>query len=171
MTGNILPYKGIYPKIAKSAYIAPNAYIIGDVEIGEDCGIWFGCVVRGDVNHIRIGDRTNIQDGSIVHVTRVTSPTIIGSGVTVGHSVTLHGCTIKDNAFIGMGALVMDDVVVESYGWVGAGAMVTPNKIVPANQVWTGRPAKFFRETTPEERAYIPKSASNYCELVKEYMD
>jgi len=167
----ILPYKGILPKISKSAFIAPGSAIIGDVEIGEQCGVWFNCTLRGDVAEIRIGDRTNIQDGTEIHVTRNGHPTIIGAGVTIGHSCTIHACRIEDNAFIGMGALLMDDAIVESGAMLAAGAMLTPGKRIPKGQLWAGRPAKYFRDLTPEEIKFIPISAANYVKHVEEYLN
>jgi gamma-carbonic anhydrase len=172
----ILPYRGEYapegvsPTISPKAFIAPGAAVIGDVHIGEDSGIWFGCVVRGDVNYIRIGARTNIQDGTVIHVTRKTGPTIIGSNVTVGHSVLMHACTVEDGAFIGMRATLMDGVVVESGAQVAAGALVTPNKRIPAGELWAGSPAKFFRKLTEEEQRFIPVSAENYVKHAREYL-
>ncbi len=165
----IAPYRNILPTIADDAFIAPGAVVIGDVHIGAETNVWYGCVIRGDVNHIRIGARTNIQDGTVIHVTRKTGPTIIGSGVTIGHSVLLHACTLEDDCFIGMRSTIMDNVVVEKGAWVAAGAVVTPGKIVKAGQVWAGVPAKYFRDMTPEEKAFIPVSASNYKELAAEY--
>ncbi|HOT82867.1 MAG TPA: gamma carbonic anhydrase family protein, partial [Candidatus Defluviicoccus seviourii] len=114
MAGNILPYREILPKIAPSAFIAPTATVIGDVEIGEDAGIWFGCIIRGDVNIIRIGARTNIQDGTIIHVSKDGQGTFIGDEVTIGHMVLLHACTLQSGCFIGMRATIMDDCVVET---------------------------------------------------------
>ena len=165
----ILPYRGILPTIHADAFIAPGAVVIGDVHIGADTNVWFGCVIRGDVNHIRIGERTNIQDGSIVHVTRETAPTIIGSNVTIGHQATIHGCTLQDESFIGMGACVIDGVVVESHGFVAAGALVTPNKRIKTGQMWAGNPAKYFRDLTDNEHAYLAISAKHYVDLSKEY--
>jgi len=172
----ILPYRGEYnvggilPTISPKAFIAPGAAVIGDVEIGEDSGVWFGCVIRGDVNIIRIGNRTNIQDGTTIHVTRKTGPTIIGSGVTVGHAVLLHACTLEDNCFIGMRATVMDGAVVESGAMVAAGALVTPGKRVPSGQLWAGSPAKYFRSLTAEDQAFFPVSAENYVKHAREYL-
>jgi gamma-carbonic anhydrase len=167
----ILPYRGILPKIAKSAFIAPGAAIIGDVEIGEESNVWFGCVIRGDVNIIRIGARTNIQDGTVIHVTRKTGPTHIGSDITIGHSTLLHACTLEDGCFIGMHATVMDDAVVESGAMVAAGALVTPKKRIPKGQLWAGNPAKYFRDLMPEDLAFFPKSVQYYVDLSKEYID
>ncbi len=165
----ILPYKGVMPKIADDAYIAPGAVIIGDVEIGSESNVWFGCVIRGDVNHIRIGKRTNIQDGTVIHVTRKTGPTIIGDNITIGHSVLLHACTLEDDCFVGMHSTVMDDAVVESYGMVAAGAIVTPRKRVLKGQIWGGNPAKYLRDMKPEETDFISISAQNYVDLSREY--
>ncbi len=165
----ILPYKGIMPKIAGDAFIAPGAVIIGDVEIGSKSNIWFGCVIRGDVNTIRIGERTNIQDATVVHVTRKTGPTFIGSNVTIGHSALIHAATIEDDSFIGMHATVMDGAVVRSGGMVAAGALVTPNKEVPAGEIWGGNPAKHLRKMRQEEIDFIAISARNYVDLAEEY--
>ncbi len=175
-TPTILPYrgeynvKGISPTISPQAFVAAGAAVIGDVQIGVDSGVWFGCVVRGDVNIVRIGNRTNIQDGTVIHVTRKTGPTIIGSNVTIGHSALLHACTLEDDCFVGMRATIMDGAVVESGAWVAAGALVTPGKRIPKGQVWAGSPAKYFRDLTDEERAFIPISAQNYVDLAKEYL-
>ncbi|MDX1975415.1 MAG: gamma carbonic anhydrase family protein [Rickettsiales bacterium] len=172
----ILPYKGEYnpngisPTISDKAFIAPGAAVIGDVQIGADSGVWFGCVIRGDVNIIRIGERTNIQDGTMIHVTRKTGPTIIGSNVTIGHSALLHACTLEDACFVGMRATIMDGAVVESGGWVAAGALVTPGKRIPKGQIWAGNPAKYFRDLTPDEIAFIPVSAQNYVAHAQEYL-
>ena len=165
----ILPYKGTMPSIHPDAWIAPGAIVIGDVHIGAFSNVWFGCVIRGDVNTIRIGERTNIQDGTIVHVTRKTGPTSIGSGITIGHQALLHACTLADDCFIGMGATIIDGVVVESGAFVAAGAVVTPNKRVLTGQMWGGNPAKHMRDLKPEEAAFIATSAQNYVDLAQEY--
>lgn len=165
----ILPYKGIMPKIADDAFIAPNAVIIGDVEIGSKSNVWFNCVIRGDVNIIRIGERTNIQDGTVIHVTRKTGPTKIGSGVTIGHMALLHACTLEDGSFIGMQSTVMDGAVVESGAMVAAGAIVTPNKRIPKGQIWAGNPAKYLRDLKPQEAEFIKISEDNYVRLAGEY--
>ena len=169
MTGLILPYKGILPKIHEDAWIAPNAAIAGDVEIGADSSIWFGVQMRGDVHEIRIGSRTNIQDGCVLHVTRNVSGCYVGDNVTVGHMALLHACTIESDSFIGMGAIVLDEAVVESGAMVAAGAMVTPGKRVPAGELWAGRPAKFMRKLTKEDLDFFPVSADNYVRLSKDY--
>lgn len=157
------------PTIHPTAFIAPGAVVIGDVHIGAHSNIWFGCVVRGDVNHIRIGERTNIQDGTIVHVTRKTGPTIIGSNITIGHLALLHACTLEDNCFIGMGAKILDDAVVESHSMVAAGALVTPKKRVLKGQLWAGNPAKHMRDLSEKDLEFFPISAENYVQLAEEY--
>lgn len=162
--------KGVSPTIAPGAFIAPGSAVIGDVHIAKDVGVWFGCVIRGDVHIIRIGERTNIQDGTVIHVTRKTGPTHIGSGITIGHSCLLHACTLEDNCFIGMRATIMDGAIVESGGWVAAGALVTPGKRVPSGQIWAGNPAKYFRDLTEEEQAFIPVSAEHYVKHAREYL-
>ncbi len=167
----IKPYKGKYPKIHPSAFIAENAVIIGDVEIGEDCSIWYNVVIRGDVNYIRIGDRTNIQDGTVIHVTHDTHPTIIGKEVTVGHKVMLHGCTIEDRCLIGMSATVMDGVVVGKESIVGAGALVTPNKKIQPRTLWTGSPAKYKRDLTDKELKWLEESYKNYINYKNTYIE
>jgi len=165
----IKPFRNIMPTIAENAFIAEGAVVIGDVHIGSESNVWFSCVIRGDVNYIRIGDRTNIQDGSVIHVTRKTGPTLIGSGVTIGHSVLLHACTLEDDCFIGMHSTIMDGAVVESGAWVAAGALVPPNKRIPKGQIWAGNPTRYLRDMKPEETAFIPVSSNNYVELAREY--
>ena len=165
----ILPYKGVFPTIHPSAWIAPGAVVIGDVHIGADTNLWFGVVIRGDVNSIRIGERTNIQDGTVIHVTRKTGPTFIGSGITIGHRALIHAATLEDGCFFGMGASILDHAVVESGAYIAAGSLVTPNKRVPTGQMWAGNPAKYFRDLKPEEIAFIPESANHYVNLAKEY--
>lgn len=169
MSQFILPYKGIMPKIHKSAFIAPSASVIGDVEIGEDSSIWYNCVLRGDVNDIKIGARTNIQDGTVIHVTTDFSGTSVGDDVTVGHSAILHACRIENFGFVGMQSLVMDGAVVESFGMLAAGSLLTPGKRVPKGQLWAGRPAKYMRDLTTEELAYIKWSAPHYAELGRDH--
>jgi carbonic anhydrase/acetyltransferase-like protein (isoleucine patch superfamily) len=169
MAGLILPYKGVTPRIHPSAFIAEGAVIIGDVEIGADSAIWFNCVVRGDVNEIRIGERTNIQDGSIIHVTRGGHGTYIGSGITVGHHSVLHACTLKDNCFVGMSATLLDGSVVETNAMLAAGAVLTPGKTIPTGELWAGNPAKKLRDLRESDLAFFPVSAQGYVELAKDY--
>ncbi|WP_236870325.1 gamma carbonic anhydrase family protein [Candidatus Bandiella numerosa] len=165
----ILPYKNKFPKIAKDAFIAENAVIIGDVEIDSKSSIWYNCVIRGDVNYIRIGKETNIQDGTIIHVGTNNGPTIIGDGVTIGHKALIHACTICDYSFIGMNSTIMDYAQVKSYSMVAAGALVTNSKIVEINELWAGVPAKFLRQLKEEETEYINISKERYVALAKEY--
>lgn len=164
------PYKTIMPRLAASAWVAPGAQIVGDVEIGEESSIWYNCVVRGDVNNVIIGARTNIQDGSVIHVSSTGQGTYIGNDVTVGHMALLHACTVEDAAFIGMKACVMDDAYVETGAMVAAGAIVTSGKRVKTGELWAGIPARPMRQLTEEERKYIPYSAAHYVRLMKQYI-
>jgi len=175
-TGLIMPFGGETPRVADGAFVAETATVIGDVEIGSGSGIWFGTVIRGDVNRIRIGRNTNIQDNSIVHVNHDRDglggdPCTIGDDVTIGHMALLHACTIHDGAFIGMRSVVMDNAVVEGGAMVAAGAVVTPGKVVAAGQLWAGAPAKPMRELTEEERASFAYSAKHYAQLARRYLD
>jgi carbonic anhydrase/acetyltransferase-like protein (isoleucine patch superfamily) len=165
----IRTYQGIKPTIAGSAYIEETAVIIGDVVIGEESSVWFHSVVRGDVHFIRIGDRTNVQDLSILHVTHDTHPLLIGHDVTIGHHVVLHGCTIKDRVLIGMGAVIMDGVVVGEDCVVGAGALITERTVVPPRSLILGSPAKVRRSVTEKELAWIKESAENYVTYARQY--
>lgn len=165
----ISDYKGVFPKIDEEAFIAPTSSIIGDVTIGKKSGIWFNSVIRGDVASVTIGDNTNIQDGSVIHVSRDGGNTIIGNNVTVGHKVLLHACHLQDACFIGMGATLMDNVVVETGAMIAAGSLVTPNKIIRKGEIWAGNPAKFFRHLTKEEEDFILISANNYTKHAEEY--
>ncbi|XP_072985670.1 gamma carbonic anhydrase 1, mitochondrial-like [Typha latifolia] len=159
------------PNVHKDAFVAPSASVIGDVQIGQGSSIWYGCVLRGDVNSVRIGSGTNIQDNSLVHVAKSNLsgkvlPTIIGDNVTVGHSAVLHGCTVEDESFIGTGATLLDGVVVEKNSMVAAGALVRQNTKIPCGEVWGGNPAKFMRKLTEEEiAAFFSQSATNYSNL------
>lgn len=166
---NILPYKNILPEIHPDAFLAPTAQVIGKVKIGKDSNLWFNVVVRGDVHEIHIGERTNIQDGTIIHVTTGGIGTHIGNDVTIGHGVILHDCTLQDACFIGMGALIMDKAIVETGGMVAAGALVPPGKVVKSGELWGGRPAQLMRPMTEAEKAFIDVSAKRYVNLSKEY--
>ena len=154
-----------------TVFVAPGVHILGDVTIGEDSSVWFNAVVRGDVHHIRIGRRTNIQDLCVVHVTHDTHPTVLGDEVTVGHHVVLHGCTVSDRVLIGMGAILMDGVVIGEDSIVGAGALVTEQTIVPPKSLVLGSPAKIKRPVTEEELAWIRESAANYIGYARRYRD
>ena len=165
------PYNGIWPRIHDSAWIAPGAQIIGDVEIGPESSVWFNCVVRGDVHHVRIGARTNIQDGSIIHVSTGTHPTLIGDDVLVGHMALLHGCTLESRAFVGLGAIVMDGAVVEGDAMLAAGSLLAPGKRLPGGELWTGRPARFTRTLSEAEIAFNRTGAPHYVEVARHYRD
>lgn len=166
----LLPYNNITPRIGQNVWLAPGAWIVGDVEIADQANVWFNCVLRGDVNNITIGAGTNIQDGTVIHVSSTLQGTYIGADVTVGHAALLHACTIEDAAFIGMQACVMDGAYVETGAMVAAGALVTPGKRVLSGQLWAGSPAKHMRDLTPEEKAYIPYSAKHYVDLAARYL-
>ncbi|MFN3075947.1 MAG: gamma carbonic anhydrase family protein [Alphaproteobacteria bacterium] len=168
-TALILPWHGVMPTIASDAFIAPNATVIGDVVIGAESSIWFGTILRGDVHEIRIGSRTNIQDGTVVHVTAGKFHTHIGSNITIGHGAVIHACTLEDDCFIGMRATIMDGACVESGAMVAAGALVTPGKVVKKGELWAGSPAKCVRPVSAEDLAFFPVSAERYCELAREY--
>ena len=165
----VAAYEGRSPRIAASAFLAEGSVVVGDVEIGESSSLWFGTIVRGDVNHVRIGARTNVQDMSVVHVTSRTNPTVIGDDVTVGHRAVLHGCTIRDRCLVGIGAIVMDGAVVGPEAMVGAGALVPPGMVVPPGTLVLGSPAKVKRQLTPEEIAYFRTSAANYAGYAVRY--
>jgi carbonic anhydrase/acetyltransferase-like protein (isoleucine patch superfamily) len=167
----LFAHRGRFPQIAESAYIENSAAIIGDVVIGEDSSVWFNVVIRGDVNYIRIGRRTNVQDGSVIHVTHDTHPTLIGDDVTIGHNVTLHGCLIKDRCLIGMGAVVLDDVVVGEDSMVAAGAVVAPGTRIPPRSLAIGAPARIKRSLSDQEVAHLKQSAANYLGYMQDYIN
>lgn len=164
----IVTYKGKIPKIAPSAFVAENAVIIGDVEIGENSSVWFGCVLRCEENRIIIGKNTNIQDLTTIHTDHCCS-VIIGDNVTVGHNVVLHGCEIGNNVLIGMGSIIMNGSKIGDNCLIGAGSLITQNMVIPPNTLAFGRPAKVIRELTPEEIEKIAISANEYIELSNEY--
>jgi carbonic anhydrase/acetyltransferase-like protein (isoleucine patch superfamily) len=163
-------YLGSDPQIHETAYIADNAVVIGDVTIGENSSIWFGSVVRGDVNYVRIGDRTNLQDMSVIHVSSRDHPTILEDEVTVGHSVTLHGCYIETGSLIGIGSIVLDGVRIGRESLVAAGSLVTPNPIIPPRSLVMGSPAKVKRPLTDEDLASLKKYWQNYVRLTEVYL-
>ena len=167
----ILPYKNKSPKIASSALILPGADVIGDVEIGDDASIWFGTVVRGDVNFIRIGDETNIQDWCVVHVTVDRHPTVIGDRVTVGHGAILHGCTVEDTCLIGIGAIVLDGAVIGRQSFVAAGTLVTPRTAIPPRSLVMGRPGVVKRALSPSEIDDLAESAKRYVKYAAGYRE
>ncbi|MHA1107777.1 MAG: gamma carbonic anhydrase family protein [Alphaproteobacteria bacterium] len=165
----IIPYRGILPRIAPDAFVAPGTVVAGDVEIGAEASIWFNCTLRGDENPVRIGARTNVQDGSVIHVHSRKQGAYIGCDVTIGHMVLLHACTIEDGAYIGMGAIVLDEAVVEGGAMLAAGALLTPKKRVPRGELWAGRPAKLMRTMPEEELTGLTRTARNYVERAREY--
>jgi carbonic anhydrase/acetyltransferase-like protein (isoleucine patch superfamily) len=160
---------GKEPRLADGVWLADGAVVVGDVEVGAESSIWFGSILRGDVNRIRVGARTNVQDLSILHVTSGTHPTTVGDDVTIGHRATLHGCTVKDRCLIGIGAVVLDGAVVGEEAMVGAGALVTPGTVVPPGTLAVGSPARVKRDLTSEERAFFRKSAANYAAYAAAY--
>jgi len=166
----VMNYEGYVPSIAATAFVAPSASVIGNVKVGAGSSIWYGTTLRGDVNAITVGSNTNIQDNSIVHVAKdnmkgVELPVTIGDRVTIGHGATLHGCTVMNDSFIGMGATLMDGSKVETGAMVAAGALVTAGTVVPSGQIWAGNPAKLLRKLTDGESSFFAKSAENYAAL------
>lgn len=165
------------PQVHSSAFIAPGAQVIGDVQIAEDASVWYNCVVRGDVNRISVGARTNIQDGSVIHVDSPKSnapaghPTIIGEEVLVGHLAMVHGCVLHDRCFVGLGSIVMDGCVIETEAMLAAGAMLTPGKRIPTGQLWAGRPAKYVRDLTREDLSGMRAGVAHYVNLARAHRD
>ncbi|MDI9409658.1 MAG: gamma carbonic anhydrase family protein [Candidatus Pacebacteria bacterium] len=167
--GNIYPFRGIVPQIATTSFIAPTAVVAGDVTIGENSSLWFGAIVRGDVNFIRIGNRSNLQDNSVVHCTKDGNPTLIGDDVTIGHSAIIHACTLADACFIGMGAIILDGAIVQSRAMVAAGSLVTGGKIIASGELWAGNPAKKLRDLSDSERENLHQIAARYVEYAGYY--
>lgn len=167
--GPVFSLDGVMPKIAPDAFIAPTAAVIGDVTIGSETGIWFQCLVRGDLQFIHIGARTNIQDGAIIHVDSGAFSTTIGDDVTVGHNAVIHACTLKDRAFVGISATVLDGAVIEEGGMLGAAGLLTPGKVIGRNELWVGSPAKLVRVMTDEERKKFDRNAVVYRELAARF--
>jgi carbonic anhydrase/acetyltransferase-like protein (isoleucine patch superfamily) len=173
----LIPFAGRSPRLDPASFVAPGAVLIGDIELGPEASIWYNCVLRGDVNRIRIGARTNIQDGSVLHVDsprpghEAGQPTLIGEEVLIGHLAMVHGCILHDRSFVGLGAIVMDGCEIESGGMLAAGAMLTPGKRIPAGQLWAGRPARFVRELSAEEQAMNLGGVFHYVELAKRHRE
>lgn len=174
---SIRSYKGTIPQIGERVYIDSSSVLVGDIKIGDDSSIWPLVAARGDVNYISIGDRTNIQDGTVLHVTHKNAenpdgyPLIIGNDVTIGHKVMLHGCTINDRVLVGMGAIVLDGVVIEEEVMIGAGSLVPPNKRLESGYLYVGSPVKQARPLSEKERAFLQKSADNYVANKNDYLD
>lgn len=175
-TKNIRPYKNNTPTIASSAWIDESSVVIGDVTLSENVSIWPLVVIRGDVNRVSIGARTNIQDGSILHVTHKSAshpdgyPLVIGNDVTIGHKVILHGCQIEDRVLVGMGSIILDGALIESDVIIGAGSLVTGQKTLASGYLYMGQPARQIRPLTPEERAHLLYSANNYVTWKNDYL-
>lgn len=169
MDYKIIKFKNLEPKIHKSAYVAEGAIIAGDVSINANASIWFNTVIRGDVAPVTIGKNTNIQDCSVIHTSRFDGPTNIGNNITIGHMALIHACMIEDNAFIGMHSTVMDKAIIEEYGFVGAGSLIPPGKIVRKKELWMGSPAKFIRNISDAELDFMRGNVENYVDLSKEY--
>ncbi|MEJ2766748.1 gamma carbonic anhydrase family protein [Photobacterium sp. MCCC 1A19761] len=176
MQNALRPYKGIYPSLSSTTYVNDTAVLVGDIHLAEDSSIWPLVAARGDVNTIRIGARTNVQDGSVLHVTRKSPsnpdghPLIIGQDVTIGHKAMLHGCQVGDRVLVGMGAIILDGVVVEDDVIIGAGCLVPPGKRLQSGYLYIGNPAKQARPLTEQERAFLPASADNYVRLKNDYL-
>jgi carbonic anhydrase/acetyltransferase-like protein (isoleucine patch superfamily) len=170
-------YKGICPDVAHNVYVDESAVLVGDIKIGSHSSVWPFVAARGDVNYISIGQRTNIQDGSILHVTHKNLdnpngyPLIIGDDVTIGHKVMLHGCTIKDRVLVGMGAIVLDGAIIEEEVMIGAGSLVPPGKTLTSGYLYVGSPVKQARLLTDKERAFLKKSADNYVQNKNDYLN
>ena len=168
-------FQGVTPTLGQRVYVDPAASVIGDVVLGDDVSIWPGAVLRGDVNHIRVGARTSIQDGSVVHVAHAGPygpgfPCLIGAGVTIGHAAVVHACTIGDYGMIGMHATVMDGAVVHKYGFVGAGSLVAPGKVIGERELWLGNPARFVRLLSDRQIEQLHYSADHYVRLKDRYL-
>lgn len=173
---NIRPYKGIAPKLGARVYVDPAATLIGDVELGEDVSLWPNAVVRGDVERIRVGARSNIQDGAVLHVTHDGPyspggfPCIVGADVTIGHAAVIHACTIQDECLIGMHATVLDGARVCRHAFVGAGALIAPGKVVGEGELWLGNPARCVRKLSDREIEQLRYSAAHYVRLKNDYL-
>ena len=174
----ILPFGGAAPRIHDSAFIAPGARIIGDVEIGPDASVWYNCVLRGDINRIVVGARSNVQDGTVIHVEGPRPddavptdglPTLVGEDCLIGHAAVLHGCVLDDGAFVGMQAMAMDGARIGSGGMLGAGALLSPGKAIPPGEVWIGRPAKFLRAAGPDQAAKIAFQCARYVDVARRH--
>ena len=167
----IKKFQNKQPQLGRNVYVSENAIVIGDVTLGDEVNIWFGAVLRGDMHYIKIGNRTNIQDNSVVHVTTGVSPTNIGNGVTVGHGAIIHGCTIEDDCLIGMGTILMDDAIIGAGSLIGAGALIPPNMIIPENSLVVGSPGKVVRQIKDFEREMIHERPQEYIDLASIYLN
>jgi carbonic anhydrase/acetyltransferase-like protein (isoleucine patch superfamily) len=164
----ILPVRGILPVFGEDCFVAPNATVVGEVIMGDQCSVWFNAVVRGDVNSITIGNRTNIQDGAVIHCTYQKYKTVIGNHVSIAHNAVVHGCTLEDEVLIGMGAIVMDGAVVQQGAIIAAGAIVLQHTVVEAGSIYAGNPAKLIKKVSPEQKEMFLRTANNYV-MYKEW--
>lgn len=172
----IMPFEGKVPQIADSAFIAPGARIIGDVTVGPEASVWYNCVLRGDIHRIEVGARSNVQDGTVIHVEGPRPdtdgcPTIIGADCVIGHMAIVHGATVEDFGFVGMGAVAMDDCRIGSGAMLGAGALLSPGKTIPPGEIWVGRPARFLRAQDETQIAKIRFQAERYCRLAVRHLE
>ena len=171
----LIGFGGKSPRLDPTAFAAPGAVLIGDIEVGPEASIWYNCVLRGDMNRIRIGARSNVQDGSVIHVDsprpghEAGHPTLIGEEVLIGHLAMVHGCILHDRAFVGLGSIVMDGCEIESGGMLAAGAMLTPGRRIPAGQLWAGRPAKYVRDLSEAELAGQRLGVDHYVDLARRH--
>ena len=166
----LIKYKKFLPKVGKNVFIAPGSYVIGDVKIGSNSNIWFNVVIRGDVEKIRIGTNTNIQDLTMVHCTTNGYGTQIGSNVTIGHNCVIHDCKIENNVLIGMSSTILDGAIIKKNSMLAAGSILTQGKIIKSGELWLGKPAKFLRMLTSNEKKFLIKSAKRYYRLSQEYL-
>lgn len=163
----LLPHDDKSPSLAADCRIAPNVVVVGDVTVGAEASLWWGVIIRGDDNYVKIGQRSNIQDGSIIHVTLKDYPTIIGDDVVVGHGARLHGCTVGDGALVGIAAIVLDGATIEPQGFLAAGSLLAPGKTVPSGELWAGNPAKKLRDLRPDDFEFMAWDAKHYVQLAK----
>ena len=175
-TSSLRPYLDQYPRLGQRVYVDPAATVIGDVELADDVSVWPGTIIRGDVNHIRIGARSNVQDGTIIHVShhspynKAGYPTLVGADVTIGHGTIIHACTIEDACLIGMGACILDGATVKQHGFVGAGAVVGPGKVVGEGELWVGNPARCVRRLDDKAIEGLLYSAAHYVRVKDDYL-
>ncbi len=167
--GPVYAWEDHVPRIAADAWIAPTAVVAGDVEIGQQSSVWFHCMLRGDISAIRIGARSNVQDGSILHISGSTMPCIVGDDVTIGHGAIVHAATLHNRAFVGMGATVLDGAVIEEGGMLAAGGLLTPGKVIGAGELWGGSPARLMRAMTQEDLARYAQNAAHYVKLAARF--
>lgn len=167
----VIPYRGVYPELAHASFVAPNASLLGDVRLGQDASVWFGAVLRGDVQPIVIGARTNVQDNAVIHASTGLVPTVIGDDCTIGHSAIIHGATLHNGVLVGMGAIILDEAEIGEEACIGAGALVTGRTKIPPGALVLGSPAKVVRIMSESDRAIQRYSAPHYVELAREYAE